>query len=391
MMRTCASGVAPALLRGRARVGCWPAARRCSDASSAAPDKPKPAELQPNADLIGVRQAWTARIGQVDFPLAVAVNGDHGRRGRQRRHRGRARCRHRPRALARQRRRAAGRRRRQRRQRWPPWSPRNNELVALSARQGSSGARSSRRLSYTAPFVAGGRVFVLAADRTVSAFDGQTGRRLWTQQRPGEPLVLRQAGVMLAVGDTLVVGLGGRLAGLNPLNGSVALGGPDRHAARHQRRRAPGRPGRQRQPGGRLGLRARLPGQPSAASTRRRGNLLWTKPRQRLARACTATTRWSSAPRPTARWSPGAATTASAPGSTTRCCTAALSAPLALGRSVVVGDSTGCVHMLSREDGTLLNRLATDGSAIAGRARRWPATRWSSSPATAASTASSPQ
>ena len=36
--------------------------------------------------------------------------------------------------------------------------------------------------------------------------------------------MLRQAGVMLAVGDTLVVGQAGRLAGLNPLNGSVALG-----------------------------------------------------------------------------------------------------------------------------------------------------------------------
>jgi outer membrane protein assembly factor BamB len=60
--------------------------------------------------------------------------------------------------------------------------------------------------AFTAPFVAGARVFVLAADRSVNAFDGQTGRKLWTQQRPGEPLVLRQSGVMLAVGDTLVVG-----------------------------------------------------------------------------------------------------------------------------------------------------------------------------------------
>jgi outer membrane protein assembly factor BamB len=42
-----------------------------------------------------------------------------------------------------------------------------------------------------------------------------------------------------------------------------------------------------------------------------------------------------------------------------------LGAPLALGRSVVVCDGFGFVHMLSREDGTLLNRLSTDGSAIA--------------------------
>jgi outer membrane protein assembly factor BamB len=41
-----------------------------------------------------------------------------------------------------------------------------------------------------------------------------------------------------------------------------------------------------------------------------------------------------------------------------------LTAPLALGRSVVMGDSTGLVHLLSREDGSPLNRLSTDGSAI---------------------------
>jgi outer membrane protein assembly factor BamB len=74
--------------------------------------------------------------------------------------------------------------------------------------------------SYTPPLVAGGRVFVLGADRSVSAYDGLSGRRLWIQNRSGEPLVLRQPGVLVAVGDTLVVGLGVRLAGLNPLNGS---------------------------------------------------------------------------------------------------------------------------------------------------------------------------
>ncbi|MGE8375898.1 MAG: PQQ-binding-like beta-propeller repeat protein, partial [Diaphorobacter nitroreducens] len=42
-----------------------------------------------------------------------------------------------------------------------------------------------------------------------------------------------------------------------------------------------------------------------------------------------------------------------------------LTAPLVLGRSVVVGDDTGLVHLLSREDAAPLNRLTTDGSAIA--------------------------
>jgi outer membrane protein assembly factor BamB len=38
-------------------------------------------------------------------------------------------------------------------------------------------------------------------------------------------LVLRQAGVLLAVGDTLVAGMAGRLVGLNPQR-QRTLGGP---------------------------------------------------------------------------------------------------------------------------------------------------------------------
>ena len=42
-----------------------------------------------------------------------------------------------------------------------------------------------------------------------------------------------------------------------------------------------------------------------------------------------------------------------------------LTAPLLLGRSVVIGDDEGYVYLLSRTDGTPLNRVATDGSGIA--------------------------
>jgi outer membrane protein assembly factor BamB len=41
-----------------------------------------------------------------------------------------------------------------------------------------------------------------------------------------------------------------------------------------------------------------------------------------------------------------------------------LSAPLAFGRYVIVGDFEGYVHLLSREDGSFAGRIATDGSAI---------------------------
>jgi outer membrane protein assembly factor BamB len=41
-----------------------------------------------------------------------------------------------------------------------------------------------------------------------------------------------------------------------------------------------------------------------------------------------------------------------------------LSTPVSYGRAVAVGDYQGYVHFLSREDGSFLSRLATDGSAI---------------------------
>ncbi len=75
--------------------------------------------------------------------------------------------------------------------------------------------------SFTPPLVAGGRIFVLTADRSVVAFDGQNGKKLWAQQRPGDPLVLKNPGVLMAFKNTLLVGLSGRLVGLNPDNGLI--------------------------------------------------------------------------------------------------------------------------------------------------------------------------
>ena len=93
-----------------------------------------------------------------------------------------------------------------------------NELIAIS------NAKVIWRVklpasSFTSPLVAGGRVFVLTADRTVMAFDGASGQRLWSQQRAGDPLVLRQAGILTSFQDRLLVGLSGRMVAMNPANG----------------------------------------------------------------------------------------------------------------------------------------------------------------------------
>ena len=97
---------------------------------------------------------------------------------------------------------------------------RDNVLVVVSQGKTLWREQLSSRV-YTAPLVAGERVFVLLADRTVQAFDGASGRVLWTQPRPGEPLVLSQTGTLMAFQNTLVAGLSGRLTGFDPTTGQI--------------------------------------------------------------------------------------------------------------------------------------------------------------------------
>lgn len=74
----------------------------------------------------------------------------------------------------------------------------------------------------TAPLVSGERVFVQVVDRSVRGYDVLDGRWLWQYQRPGgEPLALATSGVLAPFRDTLLVGQGARLVGLDPVKGSV--------------------------------------------------------------------------------------------------------------------------------------------------------------------------
>lgn len=96
----------------------------------------------------------------------------------------------------------------------------NNELVLLKEGKVLWRNRLTSQ-SYTHPLIAGERVFMMMADRSVLGFDLVSGQRLWMQQRPGEPLVLKQNGVLMPFQNTLLVGLGGRLTALNPDNGQI--------------------------------------------------------------------------------------------------------------------------------------------------------------------------
>lgn len=325
------------------------------------PSKSQPAALMPVSGAVSAKQVWSNRVGAVNFPLELQVAGNT-----------------------------------------VYVSGGDGSIVAIDARTGadlwranagtpvatgvgSDGKTSAvvtqanevvaflegrevwrQKLSaqaYTAPFVAGGRVFVLSADRSVSAFDGQTGRKLWSQQRPNEPLVLKQSGVILAVGDTLVVGFSGRLAGLNPSSGVIRWEAPIASPRGvNDIERLVDLVGRVSRDGDVVCARA-FQASVGCVNTAR-GSLVWTKPAngaqgvhgddQRVfgTESDGVVQAWRRTDGERA-WTSDALRYRN------------LTAPLVVGRSVAIGDFAGIVHLLSREDGSLLNRLTTDGSPIA--------------------------
>lgn len=322
--------------------------------------QPKPAELPPNVALMGVRQAWNVRIPQVSFPLSIDVTGDtvavagsdgtvamiDARSGQE------------------------------------AW--RGSAGAPLAAGVGSDGSMAAvvttgnelvvleggkvlwkRRLSaqaFTAPLVAGRRVFVQSADRTISAWDGRSGRRLWSQQRTAENLVLRKSGVLVPVGNTLVTGVGARLTGINPDNGTSRWEAPiAAPRGTNDVERLVDLTGTVSRVGDVVCARAYYASVGCVDTSR--GALLWTRTAvgaeglsgdERFVYGTEANgevVAWRRADGERA-WQ------------SDRFKYRTLTAPLAVGRSLIIGDSTGLVHVLSRDDGSPLNRLTPDGSAI---------------------------
>ncbi len=334
-------------------------------ACSSAPEKPKPAELAPNVALVGVKPVWSNRVGEIGYSVELAVVGStvfaaggDGTVSAMDAASGRDLWRASVGAPV-----AAGVGSDGKR---AAVVTRGNDLVVLSATE--AGRQLWRqKLSaqvYTAPLVAGERVFVLGADRAVSAFDGQTGRRLWQIQRPGDPLVLRQAGVLQAVGDTLVVGLSGRMVGLNPLNGTVRWEAPiATPRGTNEVERLVDLLARTSRVGDVVCARAF---QASVGCVNAvRGTVLWTKPANGAVgvHGDDNLVVGSESDGKVVAWQ---RTSGERAWTTDRLQYRGLSAPLLLGRSVALGDSTGFVHLLSREDGSLLTRLSTDGTAVVG-------------------------
>ncbi len=321
---------------------------------------PKPTELAPNAALVSVNAAWTARLGDVAFPLDVKVVGSQvfvadsngtvaaidnatgadiwrtelgvkiaagvGSDGR-----------------------------------YAAVVSADNQLITLDAGK-EIWRHKLGAATLTSPLVAGARVFTLSADRTLSAFDAATGRKLWQQPRTGDALVLAQSGVLMAVGNTLVTGLSGRLVGVSPVNGAVVWEVPvavSRGTNDVERL---------------VDLVAGVSRIDNDICVRAfqaavgcvdagKGRLLWVK------NASGATGLHGNGTQVVGAESDGKLISWRRTDGERLWVSQSLKyrqlgTPVLLGNTLVVADGFGYVHFLKPEDGTALNRMATDGSAI---------------------------
>lgn len=237
----------------------------------------------------------------------------------------------------------------------------NNELVVLDAGKVLWRTLLASRV-VTPPLVAGERVFVLAIDRSIQAFDAIDGRKLWSQQRPGDPLTLLQPGVLVAWKDTLVAGQGPRLAGFDPLRGTLrwetAVASP---RGTNEVERLADLVG----PPTRVGsvICARAFQAAVGCVDAERGALNWNKP-VGGSEGVTADEQFVFAADASDRIQAWKLAGGEAVWNSERLLYRGLSTPLVVGRTVVFGDETGLLHFLDRADGRTLLRLPTDGRPI---------------------------
>jgi len=184
-----------------------------------AADKPKPTPLENLTPKILANQVWEARIGSIGFPMVptvhdgvfyvasgngdvVALQADNGNTLWRASAGG---------AIAA----GVGSD-----GRFTSVVTRGNEVVTFDSGREVWRKRVPSAV-VTPPFVAGERVFVMGVDRAVHAFDALDGRRLWVYSKPGDALTLAQASVVSSFRNNLLVAQGQRLTALDPLRGTV--------------------------------------------------------------------------------------------------------------------------------------------------------------------------
>lgn len=329
-------------------------------ACSSGVEKPRPVALGPDPKILAVKRSWTSSVGEIQYPMRLSGAGSevaaassqgtvvvvNARTGAE------------------------------------SWRVSLNAPieagvgfdgvhVALVAQGGVlvvlKGGRESWRVGLgtpviTAPLVAGNRVFVLGVDRSVTAWDAASGKMLWKQTRSADPLVLKQSGVIAAMGDTLVVGQGAKLVGMNPLTGSIRWEQQVTNSrGTNEVEKLMDIPAGIAREGQQLCVRAYQ--HAIACIDAEKPSLVWVKPSnghtgmsgdadnvfgadaQGLVTAYRRSTGEVTWTNNSLRFRQ-------------------LTAPVVVGRSVAIGDAEGNVHLLSRADGSAVTRLLTDGTPV---------------------------
>jgi len=238
---------------------------------------------------------------------------------------------------------------------------RDNELVVLDAGK-VVWKKALPTPVIAAPLVAGERVFALTLDRQVLAYDALDGRKIWELKRPGEPLTLAKAGVLLAYKDTLIVGQGPRLAGIDPLKGQLRW---EASVATPRGTNEVERLADLVGPAVRQGelICARAFQSSVGCVNAERGSALWNRvvggtngigADEQVVVAGDASDRLSA-------WRLANGDLAWSADQFQR---RKLSEPVLLNKQVLIGDFEGQVHLLDRDTGKTRSRIATDGSQV---------------------------
>jgi outer membrane assembly lipoprotein YfgL len=325
-------------------------------------DKPKPGPLEAITSPIAGKVVWSQKVDSVQFPLLVAVNagvftvaGTDGTVLALQADNGRELWRASVGARLSAGVGSDGR--------YAAVVTRAGELVVLDGGRllwrKPIGAR-----VHTAPLVAGERVFVLASDRSVQAFDVLDGRSLWTVRRPGDPLTLAEGGVVAAFKDTLLVGQGPRLAGLDPTTGAIRWEVPvATPRGTNEIERLADLIG----PAVRVGdvVCSRAFQAAVGCVNAERGSVVWSKNfggTDGVAADAQVVAAADASDRITA-WK---AANGDLAWTSEKLSYRELGTPVLVGGTLLFGDSAGTVHFLSRDTGATQLRLNTDGSAIVG-------------------------
>ena len=215
----------------------------------------------------------------------------------------------------------------------------------------------------SAPVVGQGLVVVRTTDNRVIAYDAETGRRRWVYQRTSQPLILRTNPGIVMDGGLLFLGFpGGRLSALNVATGTLrwdaSVAVPKGSTELERVADVVGTP----VVAGREVCAAAYQGKAGCFDVST-GNTIWNRDLS-TSTGIEIDGRFAFVTDDNSMVNALTRTSGAVIWKADKVAYRKLTAPASVGRAIVVGDYKGFVHWLSREDGSVIARSTTDGSAL---------------------------